>query len=185
MPRSRGRKKKKKNNAKKTHGNKPVKDREVFKKDGLEIIREGKNVIFRNNRTAEQHQAFIDEVKKDRPNQLTSIENLVERAVEIFQEYDNLKLLGGLAYNQLANQFNPSDDGLSEITLEFGLSFSVAIQGNPDKEPTPEIINELIECLINIRHGYNGYVISESVTGKYSDIEGKPRFKTTPVQNVF
>lgn len=178
MPKSRGRKQKKKNKAKNRRRNKPLKDRGVFEKDGLEIIREGKNVIFRNNRTTEQHQAFIEEVKKNRPNQLKSIENLVERAVEIFQEYDNLKLLGGLAYNQLANQFNQSDDGLSEITLELGFSISVAIQGNPNKEATPDIINELIECLINIRHGYNGYVMSENVTGKYSDIEGKLRFKT-------
>lgn len=178
MPKSRGRKKKGKIKAKNRRNNRPQKDREVFRKDGLEIIREGKNVIFRNNRTAEQHAEFIEEVKKNRPNQLKAIESLVERVIKIFEEYDNLKLLGGLAYNQMANQFNPSDDGLSEITLELGLSFSVAIERNPDKEPTPEIINELIECLIDIRHGYNAYVMSESVTGKYSEIESKLRFKT-------
>lgn len=178
MPKNRGRKKKKKNTAKNRRSNKPVKDREVFKKDGLEIIREGKNVIFRNNRTTEQHEAFIEEVKKNRPNQLKEIESRVERAIKIFEEYDNLKLLGGLAYNQIAAQFNPSDDGLSEITLELGLSFSVAIDGNSAKEPAPKIINELIDCLIDIRHGYNGYVMTENVTGKYSEIESKLRFKT-------
>lgn len=178
MPKSRGRKKKKKSKAKKRSNKRPIRDREVFKKDGLEIIREGKNVIFRNNRTTEQHAEFIEQVKKNRPNQLKTIESLVERVIKIFEEYDNLKLLGGLAYNQMANQFNPSDDGLSEITLELGLSFSVAIEGNPDKEPTPEIVNELIECLIDIRHGYNGYVMAENVTGKYSEIESKLRFKT-------
>lgn len=178
MPKSRGRKKKGKSKAKKRHNKKPSKNREVFKKDGLEIIRDGKNVIFRNNRTAEQHAEFIEEVKKNRPNHLNTIERLVERVVNIFEEHDNLKLLGGLAYNQMANQFNPSDDGLSEITLELGLSFSVAIDENPSKEPTPEIINELIECLIDIRHGFSGYVLSENVTGKYSEIESNLRFKT-------
>lgn len=172
MPKSRGRIKKKKKK------NRPVKDREVFKKDGLEIIREGKNVIFRNNRTPEEHAAFIEEVKKNRPNHLKSIEVLIERIIKIFEEYDNLKLLGGLAYNQMANQFNPSDDGLSEITLELGLSFAVAIAENPSKEPTLEIINELIEHLIDIRHGYNGYVMSENVSGKYSELESMLRFKT-------
>ena len=178
MPKSRGRKKKNKKKAKNGHSNKTKRDREVFQKDGLEIIREGKNLIYRNNRTPEEHTAFIENVKKNRPNHLRAIEELTERTIAIFEEYDNLKLLGGLACNQIVNQSNPSDDGLSEITMELGLSYSTAILGNPDKEPTAAIINELIECLIDIRHGYNGYIMSEHVTGKYSKIESKLRFKT-------
>lgn len=177
MPKSRGRKHKKKNN-KTARANKKHLDREVFMKDGLEIIREGKNVFFRNNRTTEEHEKFISEVKKNRPLQLENIEKSIDRIIEIFQNNNSLKILGGLAYNQIANQFNPQDDGLSEVTLELGLSFATAIPNLSDNEPLPETINELIGLLIAVRHGYNAYIMTETVTGKYSELEGKLRFKT-------
>ncbi len=174
MPKSRVRKKKKKNKRK----NSSKRDREVFKKDGLEIIRDGKDVIFRNNRTSEQHSTFIEKIKNNRPRQLEEIESQIDEIINVFENYDNIKLLGGLAFHQLANQHNPSDDGLSELTMELGFSFSLATEGNPDKEPSRKVISHLVGLLIDLRHGYNGYVMSENVTGKYSEIEGKLRFKT-------
>ncbi len=173
MPKSKGRKKTKKTKKQSNNTN-----RDVFKSNGLEIIREGKNVIFKNNRTPEEHATFVEELKKNRPQQFEFIESEIEKVIKIFDEYDSLKLLGALSYNQVVNELNPQDDGLSEVTLELGLSFATAIPSVSVKNPSPKIVNDLISHLINIRHGYNTYMMSENVTGKYSEIESKIRFKT-------
>ena len=103
----------KKSKHKHHHNNKKNIDREVYREDGLEMIREGKNVFLRNNRTLEQHEKFIEEVKKNRPLQFENIQKSIDRVIEIYENNDIIKLLGGLAYNEMYNQFNPQDDGLS------------------------------------------------------------------------
>lgn len=177
MSRSRGIKHKNKNN-KTARANKKQSEKEVFKKDGIEITREGQSVILRNKRTAEQHMKFISEVEKIRPLQLENINKSIERIIEIFQNNNSLKILGGLASIQIANQFNPQDDGLSEVTLELGLSFATAIPNLSKNDPLPDTINELIDLLIAVRHGYCNYIITETVTNKYPELEGKLRVKT-------
>ena len=152
-------------------------DRDVFSRDGLEIIREGKNIFLRNNRTPEQHKEYLERVKNYRPDHLEKIKNQIDEITQIFKSYDKIKLLGALNYNHIINQFNPQDDGLSEVTLEYGLSFATSIKGNSTKAPTAEIINRLIDLLVTVRHDYNGYIMSESVTGKYSDLESNIRFR--------
>ena len=175
MPKSKVRKQKKK--AAKNLKGKQKSNKKIYKKDGLEIVHEGKNVFMRNFRTPEQHAKFIEEVRQNRPKQLKLIESQIEKVETIFRDYDNLKLLGALAYNQFVQQSYPEDDGLSEVTLEYGLSFSTAISGNATVEPSPRIINELIKTLISIRHSYSGYVMSEDVDGKYTQMEGQIRQK--------
>jgi hypothetical protein len=152
-------------------------DRDVFSSDGLEIIREGKNIFLRNNRTPEQHKEYLERVKNSKPDHLEKIKNQIDEITQIFENYDKIKLLGALNYNHIINQFNPQDDGLSEVTLEYGLSFATSIKGNSPKAPTAEIINRLIDLLVTVRHDYNGYIMSESVTGKYSDLESNIRFR--------
>lgn len=181
MPQSKGRKKKKIKKAKKRSTSL---DREVVERDGMQLIREGKNVFFNNTRTPEEHDAFIAGLKENRPLQLKAIEELIENIIKIFETYDNLKLLGGLKFNQLTNQHSVDDDGISALTLELGLSFSTAIPLNPSKEPTPSVINRLIKLLSSLRQGYNGYIMTENVTKKYSELESKLRFKTI-IESLF
>ena len=173
MPKSRGRKK-----AKKKQINNKKSDKQVFKQNGFEVIREGKNLLFKDHRTPEQYASFVEELKINRPKQFEFIESEIEKVIKIFTEYDSLKLLGYLSYNQVASDLNPEDDGLAEVTLELGLSFATAIPTVTGKNPTLKITNDLISSLINIRHGYRNYIISENVTDKYLKIESKIRFKT-------
>jgi hypothetical protein len=151
-------------------------NREIFSQNGMEIIHEGKNVTLKNVRTPEQHKEFIERLKINRPNQLQTINNQINEAIKIFEQYDKILLLGAFTYSHLVNQ--SEDDGLSEVTLELGLSFATAIIGNPVEKPNQKVINRLISLLYSIRHAYNYYIMSESVTGKYSDIESNIRFST-------
>ncbi|MPT33864.1 MAG: hypothetical protein E2604_01945 [Flavobacterium sp.] len=177
MPKSRGRKNKKTKNKTNT-SKKRNPNREVFKQNGLELIREGKNVFLKNTRTDEEQKKFNEELAKNRPLQLEKMEKDIERVIEIFTQYDRFILLGALAYNHIAKHASVEDDGLSEVTLEYGLSFATAIKEVSEIVPSNEILHELIDRLIEIRHQYNVYIMTESVTGKYLEIKGQLRFKT-------
>lgn len=177
MPKSRGRKNKKQKSKNRKSSKKKL-DREIFRQDGLEFIREGKNIFIKNNRTSEEHEKFIEEVKKNRPLQLENVKKAIDKVIYIFENNNPIGLLGGLAYNEMINQFNPEDDGLSEVITEMGLSFATATNKISHNEPSAKTINELIKLLSYIREGYNAYIISETVTGKYSELEGRLRFKT-------
>lgn len=176
MPLSRGRKKGKK---KKPQKKKIVnRDYEEFDSNGTKIYREGKNLFIKTNRSELQQKDLIENIKKHRPEILKSMNDSIIRVIDIFSSYNNFQLLGGLGYNLYLNHDNPEDDGASELILEYGLSFATAIKGNPQKEATSEIINELIDSLYNIRMFYNQFIMTEFVEKKHSEIENHLRFKT-------
>ncbi|MBA4155719.1 hypothetical protein, partial [Flavobacterium sp.] len=175
MPLSRGRKKNKKKPQKKKRANH---DYEEFDSNGTKIYREGKNLFIKTNRSEQQQKDLIENIKKHRPEILKSMKDSIIRVTDIFSAYNNFQLLGGLGYNLYLNHDNPEDDGASELMLEYGLSFATAIKGNPKKEATSEIINELIDSLYNIRMFYNQFIMTEFVEKKHSEIENHLRFKT-------
>ncbi len=177
MPRSKVRKNKKQ----KLKNRKSTKQRivrEVFKKDGIEIIEKKNKVIFKSDRSPEEHKRLIEKLRKNRPVQLEYIKNNINRVIDIFENNDQIKLLGSLSRNQIVNQGNSQDDGLSEVILELGQSFATSISVLSNTEPTTYLIDELIECLKNIINGYSGYIITENTTGKYSELESKLRLST-------
>lgn len=176
MPLSRGRKGKKKK--KPQQKRKSNSNYEEFSAIGTKVYRQGKNVFIRTNRTPEQQQQLVDEIKKHRPQILQSVNDSIAQIVEIFSEYDNFQLLGGLGYNLFEKHDSPEDDGASELMIEYGLSFATAITGNGTKSVTSEILNELIDLLFATRQLYNQYVMTEFVDAKYSELESHLRFKT-------
>lgn len=174
---SRQHRKKKKRKKRKIHED----NYETFESDGLQLVRDGKNVFLKNKRSSQEHAEFIARVNLNRPSQLQAIENEINKIVSIFEEYDNVKLLGALSYNHLINQSNPDDDGLSDLTLELALSYSLATSGAKNKTPSPNIIHSLIEKLVSVRHSYNNYMMFEGLsddTTKDSQIEQNIRFRT-------
>lgn len=173
MPRSRGRKKKKKKKQ-----NRQKRNREVFRKNGIEVVREGKNIFIKNVRTPEEQKQFLESIKESRPKILESINGYVEQTIKIFEKFDNIKLLGALSSNELINSDNQTDDELAEVSLELGMSFSTAIQGNPIEEPSDRILHQLMDCLIEIRNGFNMYMMAENAEKKYTILEGQIRYKT-------
>lgn len=176
MPLSRGRKGKKKKKVQQKI--KRTYDYEEFKTQGVKIYRQGKNIFIKTNRTQEQQDQLIENIKERRPQILETVKESISRITEIFSTYDNFQLLGGLAYNLYENQNNPEDDGASELMVEYGMSFATAITGKGGRYVTSIILNELIDLLYATRGYYNQYVMTEFVEGKYSELEGHLRFKT-------
>lgn len=152
-------------------------DQERYENDGVEFIRTGNKIFLNNNRTNEQQIKYLQELSEGRQNQLDVIEKLIKRVENVFQKCNPIKLLGGLAYYNICHPLK-NQDNLSEVSLEYGLSFATAIKPSINKDPTPKIINELIKLLEKIRNEYSRYSMSESLTGKYSEIENKIRHKT-------
>lgn len=176
MPLSRGRKTK---NKKKTPKKKRTNSNyEEFNANGVKVYRQGKNVFVQTNRTQEQQDELIESIKKNRPLLLDTLKVSIDRITEIFSNYNNFQLLGGLCYNLFVNHDNSEDDGASQLALEYGLSFSTALKNNPKVSPTSDILNELIELLLSTRQTYNHYVMTEFVDSKNSEIENHLRYKT-------
>lgn len=173
MPLSRGRKNKKK---KKIPQKKSETNYEKFSGNGFDIIRDGKNVYLKTNRSAEDQKQLVERIKIERPKILASLQEMINRITEIFSTYNNFQLLGMLAYNLIVNQKN--DDGASELAMEYGMSFSIAIKDNPSEEPTEKVGSVLIETLNNVRQVYSQYIMTEFVEGNYNDKENHLRFKT-------
>ncbi|ADV47561.1 hypothetical protein Celal_0211 [Cellulophaga algicola DSM 14237] len=175
MPKSRGRKKKKKK-TKIVYGKTSGVKRELV--NGIELKLDGKNITVKNKRTKKQHEEYIQQVIANRPKNLEFIEKSIERVIEIFKTFDNFQLLGFLSYNHFLNHNNSDDDGMAEVTLEYANSFATALSNNPTKQPTTDIFEELKDLLTNIRMAYNAYISTEGLVGNYTEQESHLRFLT-------
>jgi hypothetical protein len=175
MPKSKVRKKKKK-----TRRNPPMAKLQIQRivKDGIEFIQDGKNVFVNNKRTQEEHEKFIAELKDRRPEMLSEINTRIDKVIAIFSEYDKIKILGSLVYQQIENLRLATGEGGMEVMIEYALSFATAIIQNSKTEPPIEILQEVFENLILIRRIYENYIMSEFTTAQYSDVESGIRFKT-------
>lgn len=173
MPLSRGRKKGKR---KKSTSQRPDNNHQEFSSNGVKIFQQGKNVFIKTNRTPKQQQELVDRIRTERPNLLLLLQSAIGRVIEIFSKYDNYKLLGFLSYELILNQKN--DDGASELAMEYAMSFSTAIAGNPNEEPTNEICDELVNLLANVRQNYCYYVMTDFVESDNNELEKHLRFKT-------
>lgn len=175
MPKSRGRKKKKKK-TKKVYGKTAGVKRELV--NGIELKLDGKNLTVKNKRTKKQHEEYIQQIISNRPKTLEFMEQSIERVIEIFKTYDNFQILGFLSYNHFLNHNNPDDDGMAEVSMEYATSFATALVNNPSEEPSLEIFEELKDLLTNIRMSYNAYISTETLTASYSEQESHLRFLT-------
>lgn len=165
MPVSKKRKKKKKKSNKNS-------DKQVTVVNGMKIVRKGNTIFTHNQRTAEQHQEFLDQIEIALPKVLEGINDRISEVFDIFEKYDNIELLGALSCNDIFKKTDRIDDGLSEVILEYGMSVSSSIPEKADREPpTPEVLQNMIEILGKIRDNYNGYYVHESVLN--GNTEGK------------
>lgn len=174
MPLSRGRKKKKKQSSSKKGKGKV----EKFAIPGGEIVREGKNVFIRTNRTDQEQDELIARLKAARPEILKNLQGLIEKVVDIFSKYDKIQLLGMIACNMILKNNDPQDDGACELAMEYGQSFATAVKSTSNDQPTPAIGNELLRALYDIRSTYTQYVMTEFTEGSSSKVENHLRFKT-------
>lgn len=174
MPLSRGRKNKKKKVASK----RAKKNHEEFVIPGGKIIRDGKNLFLKTNRTAKEQEDLLTAIRESRPEMLKKLQEYIDRAIEIFSSYHRIKLLGMIAFNMLLKHDDPDDDGACELAMEYGQSFATAVQEISSDAPTAEIGNEVIGLLYNIRKLYSQYVMTESAEKNIPELENKMRYKT-------
>ena len=178
MPKSRGRKKNKKKKVSSPKKNISKKSKVTIREfDGMELKLDGENISLKNTRNEEEQIDFLNKIKENRPNLLLRINKFINRIEEIFKKYDNIQLLGYLAYNFYLNHDNTEDDGMAEVSLEYANSFSTAIKDNPDTKPDLKILWELKELLYNVRLAYNAYIGSEITDTESSPEENHLRFK--------
>ncbi|MBA0882458.1 hypothetical protein [Flavobacterium undicola] len=174
MPLSRGRKNKKKKVAPK----RAKKNHEEFVIPGGKIIRDGKNLFSKTNRTEKEQEDLLTAIRESRPEMLKKLQEYIDRAIEIFSSYDRIKLLGMIAFNMMLKHDDPDDDGACELAMEYGQSFATAVREISSDEPTGEIGNEVIGLLYNIRKLYSQYVMTESAEKNIPELENKMRYKT-------
>jgi hypothetical protein len=130
---------------------------------------------IKTSRSEEEQKALNEALKRYRPQLYDDISKKIERVIEIFSSYDNFILLGWLSYKVHMNQGAKSDDGKSELALEYGSSFATAIEGNPSHIPDTEILNEMTVLLHDIRHSYGIYMMTEYTEGNYTKEESTIR----------
>lgn len=170
MPKSKGRKNKKKTPKK-------VTKKEVVRLNGVEIVRKGRNVFMKSILTPEEREAYIRQIKENHPKVYDEIKVLIDEVVNLINQYDKIFVLGGIAafgYNQMIS--DSSDDGLSETLIEYCLSIALATPNvNKNIKPTGKILGTINENLIKIRKYFSDYYNFEGATGKHSQIESELR----------
>jgi hypothetical protein len=103
---------------------------------------------------------------------------MISEVVSLINEYDKVFILVGLAsyyyYNLISD---PTEDGLSEVNLEYLQSIALATPNiNAGKLPTGDVLKKISELLDQIRHHFVGYFGVEKVTGKYAQAQGELRY---------
>lgn len=174
MPLSRGRKNKKK----KVKTRRSAKENEEFKIPGGKLVREGKNLFLKTNRTDKEQEELMQRVRESRPEILNALQESIERVIEIFSKYDKIQLLGMIACNMILKNNDPKDDGACELAMEYGQSFATAAELISNEQPTGEIGNELTRLLYVIRRLYSEYIMTEAADAKESRLENNLRYKT-------
>lgn len=174
MPLSRGRINKKKKGKPK----RASKDHQEFTIPGAKVVRKGKNLFLKTNRTDKEQGELMARIRESRPEMLKKLQESIDRVIEIFSKYDKIQLLGMAACNMILKNSDQNDDGACELAMEYGQSFATAASDVSNDQPTPEIGNELLRLLYGIRHVYTEYVTTEFAETERSQLEDKLRFKT-------
>ncbi len=164
-------KRKKKRRARKWR-KKCMKLRNMYIRDGIKFELKDANINIRNIRSKEEHDAFLKNVKENRPILLNQIKEQIDRVVLEINRFDKLYVLGGLSYISAMNQ---DDDGISEVSIEYGQSIAMATPNKSTEIPKMSDIENIYNHLVTIRHLYNWYILSESVEGKHSEHEYRLR----------
>ncbi|MFZ1060710.1 MAG: hypothetical protein WAP47_16100, partial [Candidatus Rokuibacteriota bacterium] len=74
---------------------------EQFEFGGLRVTRVGPSISIENTRTPEEHQAFLDHVRKTRPELRARITQKVEELKHLLQELDPLDVIANVAFSQV------------------------------------------------------------------------------------
>lgn len=169
MPASKGRKKKK--------NKQKAKSEKVFRKPGMEFVRKGKHIFLKNTMNSEEHAAYIEQLRENRPQFYEEIRTLLQETVDSINSYDKIQVMGAVAsffyYRMLTDEM---DDGLSEVLMEYCQSIAAAsVDDNKGKEPPVKILKQICDSLETLRSHFSAYFAIEHVEGRYSETESRIR----------
>ena len=148
-------------------------DREVFIKDGIEFIREGKNIFFNNTRTQEEQQEYVRNLKEGLPRAFGVIKNMIAEVVALINAYDKIYVMGAVAaVITQKKQVDPNDDEASEIFLEYCQSIALATPNvNKGKIPEQAELHKMYYLLLDIRKNIADYYATEHLLEKHPKID--------------
>ncbi len=174
MPVSKNRNKKKKRLNKKKKM-----DNEVFDDGSMRFERKGKNIFMSNSMPEEEHATWLKQIKANRPLFYLDIRQQIDKLVETINSYDKIFVLGGIAsYATQKMISDESDDGVSEIAMEYCQSIALANHNRSSLRPNAENLKEIFESLVKIKSDMlHYYAVEHLEEEKYNKIESDVRFK--------
>lgn len=159
MPVSRNRNKKRKKRKSKNH-------RDVFEDNGIRIERIKNELFFINNRNKDEHEQYLEQFPEALNKVSATIDKNFQEILGIFTGYDKPHLLASLSLNYINKMLSLSDDGLSEVILEYGMSIATSDKNQSVEEAKTEVINKLISLLEQTRSAYQAKEIMTSVVSR-------------------
>jgi hypothetical protein len=169
MPKSKKRYKKQKN--KKSN-------RQIFDNGWMRAELKGKNIFMKNTLSAGEHDKWLKQLKTNRPLFYADIRSRIEKVVEAINSYDKIFVLGGISsYASQKMRFDETDDGASEIIMEYCQSISLATNNISTLRPNADNLKEIFESLMQIKSDMLNYYAIEHLEDKYTKTESDVRFK--------
>jgi len=155
---------------------KKSKDKDVYRGNGLEIMREGKNIFLKNTMTEAEHAAYIQQLKDNRPLLLAEINSMVAKAAKVINSFDKIFLLGGIAGIVIDKMHHDTDEEkIGEIVMEYCQSIAMATANSSSKRPDAKDVENLFDLLTEIRRYTYAYYSIEHLAGKNTGIEYEMR----------
>lgn len=154
-----------------------MEDKEVFEDGPFEFAREGKNIFMRNHMTEEEHQAWLQQLTRNRPLAYRETRELIDEAVELINRFDKVFVLGGISSVGTHKFQSGEDEEASEIVMEYAQSIAMATPNiSKGKLPDQGSLIRIYDLLVKIRHYLHAYYAIEHLEKKYTPVEYQMRF---------
>lgn len=172
MGKAKNRRKQKKTTSKNKYNHK-----EVIDYGYAEVIRKGKHVFVRNKLTADEHAAYLIQLKENRPKFYDEIKEKIIRVADLINMFDKVFVIGGIAAKGYFHIISDKkDDGKSELAIEYCQSIALATPNtNKGIMPDNESMNQIYDLLVEIRKDFSIYYSIEHAVGKYTQTESRLR----------
>jgi hypothetical protein len=152
------------------------KDKDIYRDNGVEIIRKGRNIFFKNTMTETEHAAYIQQLKDNRPLALAEIKSMVARAAKLINSFDKIFVLGGIAGIVIDKISQDTDEEkIGEVVMEYCQSIAMATPNAIAKRPDAVDVEQLFDLLTEIRRYSYAYHSIEHFEDKNTAIEYEMR----------
>lgn len=162
------------------------KKRDVFKDGSIEIVREGRNIFYKNAMDEIEFQAYQAQLKENRPRLLDDINKMTADLYRLINSFDKIFILGSVAGIVIdAAQKETDEKQVGEIALEYCQSLCTSSANlNVGKGPNASDTDIVYDMLVKIREYASMYYALEHLEGKHTEGEYEVR-KTMLLERLF